>query len=174
MFIQIDACETPLFSEDHPRSWIFNKEKAGGGVLMDFGCHRIEVMLNLMGRITEVKGITGQVYPNHEVEDVATVLLKFENNACGVLTVMRGGTINRDTVYIQGTDGSIQVDNLNEGNIRYKTGSGSYQDTLPKAENGHLPLIESFTQAVLNNKAPKIDGNVGLDVQRVIETAYKH
>ena len=174
MLIQIDACETPLISEDHPRSWIFNKERAGGGVLMDFGCHRIEVMLNLMGRITEVKGITGQVYPWHDVEDVATVLFKFENNVCGVLTVMRGGTINRDTVYIQGTNGSIQVDNLNEGKIRFKTGNRSYQDTLPKAENGHLPLIESFTQAILNNKAPRVDGNIGLDVQRAIEAAYKH
>ena len=174
MFIQINASETPLILADHPRSWLIKKEKAGGGVLMDFGCHRIEVMLNLMGRIAEVKGVTGKVYPENEVEDVATVSIKFENNACGVLTVMRGGTINRDTVYIQGTNGSIQVENLNEGSISFKTGNRSYQDTLPKAENGHLPLIESFTQAILNNKAPKVDGNVGLGVQRVIEAAYKH
>jgi len=174
MFIQIDAYETPLFSADHPRFWIFEKGKAGGGVLMDFGCHRIEVLLNLMGQITEVKGVTGHVYSEHEVEDVATVLLKFENNACGVLTVIRGGTTDRDTVYIQGTEGSIQVDNLNEGNISWVTASRSYQSTLPKAENGHLPLIESFTLAVLSNKTPKVDGSVGLDVQRVIEGAYEH
>jgi len=173
MFIQIDAYETPLFLADHPRFWIFEKEKAGGGVLMDFGCHRIEVMLNLMGHITEVKGVTSQVYPKHEVEDIATVLLKFKNNACGVLTVIRGGTIDRDTVYIQGTEGSIQVDTLNEGNISLITSKGDYRSTLPKAENGHLPLIESFTQAVLRNKTPKVDGRIGLDVHRVIEAAYK-
>lgn len=174
MFIQIDASETPLFSTDHPRFWIFEKGKAGGGVLMDFGCHRIEVMINLMGGITDVKGVTGRVYPEHQVEDVATALFKFENNACGVLTVMRGGTIDRDTVYVQGTEGSIQVDTLNEGNISLVTASGSYQGTLPKAENGHLPLIESFTLAVLNNNTPKVDGRVGLDVQRAIEGAYEH
>lgn len=172
MLIQIDACETPLLSVDHPRYWIFEKDKAGGGVLMDFGCHRIEVMLNLMGCITEVKGVTGRVYSEHEVEDVVTAIFKFENNACGVLTVMRGGTLDRDTVYVQGTEGSIQVDTLNRGNISLITASGEYRSTLPKAENGHLPLIESFTQAVLHKKAPKVDGSVGLDVQRAIEAVY--
>ena len=173
VLIQIDASETPLISADHPRSWLIKKEKAGGGVLMDFGCHRIEVMRYLMGRIAEVKGVTGRVYPEHEVEDVATVILKFENNACGVLTVVRGGTVDRDTVYIQGTEGYIQVDNMNEGNISLETNISSYQSRLPKAENAHLPLIESFTQAILNNKTPKVDGNVGLGVQLVIEGAYK-
>ena len=172
MLIQIDACETPLFSVDHPRYWIFEKDKAGGGVLMDFGCHRIEVMLNLMGCITEVKGVTGRVYSEHEVEDVVTAIFKFENDACGVLTVMRGGTLDRDTVYVQGTEGSIQVDTLNRGNISLITAGGEYRSTLPKAENGHLPLIESFAQAVLHKKAPKVDGSVGLDVQRAIEAVY--
>ena len=90
-----------------------------------------------------------------------------------MLTVVRGGTVDRDTVYIQGTEGYIQVDNMNEGNISLETNIRSYQSRLPKAENAHLPLIESFTQAILNNKTPKVDGNVGLDVQRVIEGAYQ-
>ena len=91
MQIRIDAAETPLFSKDHPRYWIFEKEKAGGGCLMDFGCHRIEVLLYLQGEIARVKASTAKVYDRHDVEDAATLLLEFGSGAHGVLSVMRGG-----------------------------------------------------------------------------------
>lgn len=173
MLVQIDAYETRLFPEDHPRHWIFEKEKAGGGCLMDFGCHRIEVLLNLLGTITEVKGLTAKIYPQHEVEDVAAVLFGFENGATGVLTLIRGGTQDRDRVCIQGADGFIAVDSLKQGDITLATCDGEQHESLPPFENGHLPLIASFTNSILSNRTPDIDGVLGLEVQQIIESAYR-
>jgi predicted dehydrogenase len=34
---------------DHPRAWLLQPSIAGGGPMMDFGCHRIEVLLNMFG-----------------------------------------------------------------------------------------------------------------------------
>ena len=172
MLVQIDAYETRLFSGDHPRHWIFEKEKAGGGCLMDFGCHRIELLLNLLGTITEVKGLTAKIYPQHEVEDVAAVLFEFENGATGVLTLIRGGTQDRDRVYIQGTGGFINVNSLKQGDITLATCDGEQHESLPPCENAHLPLIESFTNSILSNRIPDVDGVLGLKVQKIIEFAY--
>jgi predicted dehydrogenase len=34
---------------DHPRAWLLRPSIAGGGPMMDFGCHRIEVLMHLFG-----------------------------------------------------------------------------------------------------------------------------
>src|SRR5262249_17721133 len=34
---------------DQPRSWLLKKEDSGGGPMMDFGCHRIEILIDLLG-----------------------------------------------------------------------------------------------------------------------------
>ncbi len=173
MQVRIDAAETPLFSKDHPRYWIFEKEKAGGGCLMDFGCHRIEVLLHLLGGVDTVKAATGKVYDRHAVEDVATLLLTFENGAHGVLSVMRGGTEDRDTVTILGTKGSARVNTLSQGVITVASARGSQTETLPPPNNFHLPLIEDFTRSLLDDTAPEVDGRIGLRVQQIVDEAYR-
>ena len=110
-----EVSETFLPSADHPRRWILDKSQAGGGSLMDFGCHRIEVLLHLMGKETAAAGVCGRVYRDHDVEDTATVAIQFASGASGVVTATRGGTVERDVVCIQGTRGVVQVDNLNGG-----------------------------------------------------------
>ena len=173
MQVRIDAAETPLFSKDHPRYWIFEKDKAGGGCLMDFGCHRIEVLLHVLGEIDTVKAAVGKVYDRHDVEDVATLLLGFQNGVHGVLSVMRGGTENRDTLTIFGTRGSVRVNTLSQGAVTVATDSGSRTETLPPNENPHLPLIEAFTKSILESTMPAVDGLTGLRVQQIVDEAYR-
>ena len=173
MQIRIDAAETPLFSKDHPRYWIFEKDKAGGGCLMDFGCHRIEVMLHLLGAIVTVKAATGKVYDRHAVEDVATLLVEFENGAHGLLSVMRGGTEDRDTVTLLGTRGTVRVNTLSQGAITVTTAGSRQTETLPPHPNPHLPLIEAFTRCLLEGAAPEVDGRIGLRVQQIVDDAYR-
>ena len=173
ILVQIDAAEIPLFEKGHPRRWVLEKRMAGGGCLMDFGCHRIEVLLHLLGSPTKVAGVTGHVYSGHDVEDSAAVTLAFENGAGGVVSVVRGGTLDRDEVCIQGTRGSIRVESLNAGRMKVTTGTGTRREAQPCHENPHLPLIEAFCRALRENCAPEVDGEVGLAVQRIIDDVYR-
>ena len=50
-FAQINAFEYFNPSPEHPRRWLIEKEKSGGGPMMDFGCHRVEVLTNLFGAV---------------------------------------------------------------------------------------------------------------------------
>src|SRR5260370_18896721 len=54
---EINAFEQFNPEPGHPRSWLLKKELAGGGPMFDFGCHRIEVLTNILGPITEVKAM---------------------------------------------------------------------------------------------------------------------
>jgi predicted dehydrogenase len=172
LLARLDAAETFLPASDHPRRWILEKRKAGGGSLMDFGCHRIEVLLNLLGPLRSASGTTGRVYPDHDVEDTATVTMAFESGACGLVSVIRGGTEAYDAVAIQGTAGSIRLDSLNEGWMTVSTPDGVRRETWPCHANPHLPLIEAFSGEVGAGHAPTVGGDVGREVQRVIDAVY--
>jgi predicted dehydrogenase len=174
MLAHMDAAETPLFTKEHPRYWIFEKNAAGGGCLMDFGCHRIEVLIYLLGPVKKATGVTGRVYSDHDVEDTATVAMAFESGANGVVTVLRGGTQERDAVLIQGTRGTIRVNTLNEGRMTVATAKDTRQERIPPSENAHKPLIEAFCQSVLQGRPVAVDGEVGLQVQEVISAVYQH
>ncbi|HKZ03817.1 MAG TPA: Gfo/Idh/MocA family oxidoreductase, partial [Pyrinomonadaceae bacterium] len=55
---QINAFEWFDPSVDEPRYWLLKRELAGGGPMFDFGCHRIEVLINLFGEVENVEAIT--------------------------------------------------------------------------------------------------------------------
>jgi len=172
ILVTTETCETFLPPVDHPRRWILEKQQAGGGCLMDFGCHRIEVMLNLLGQEAAAGGVGGCVYTDHDVEDTATVAIRFANGANGVVSVTRGGTIERDTLHVQGTGGSLRVDNLNGGWLTVKSDQGTRQETLPCHANPHLPLIEDFCRAIAEDRPPAVDAETGWRVQRIIDAVY--
>src|SRR6266851_4797038 len=43
VLVQINAFEWFNPQPDHPRYWLMQKSRAGGGPMFDFGCHRLEV-----------------------------------------------------------------------------------------------------------------------------------
>lgn len=167
-----EASETFLPAVDHPRRWILEKSRAGGGSLMDFGCHRIEVLLHLLGKEIAAGGAWGRAYAGHDVEDTATVAIQFERGATGVVTVTRGGTVARDALSIQGTRGVLQVENLNGGWMTVSDEDGTRQETLPCHDNPHLPLIDAFCTAIREKRPPDVDAEMGWRVQRIIDTVY--
>ncbi len=155
-----------------PRDWLIKKEQSGGGPMMDFGCHRIEVMLNLLGSIKQVKSLVNTLYFERNVEDTATALFEFENGAHGFLSAVHSAFEPKDTVEIYGTKGSLYVERLNEGTLRVVTKEAERTENLPPHRNVHQPHIDDFTQAVLEDQAPKVDAHKGKEVTVVLDKIY--
>jgi predicted dehydrogenase len=61
--------------------WKFDKVKSGGGVLIDLGCHAIDLFHYLFGKIYEVKVNSQSLFTS--VEDVVNAKIKFEMEFCG-------------------------------------------------------------------------------------------
>lgn len=156
----------------HPRRWLLERNLSGGGPMFDFGCHRIEVLINLFGRVNQVKSLVGNVLFAREVEDTATALLEFEHGPQAILSVTHAAHKPQDTLEIFGSQGSIHVPALNDGAIKVSTRSDERTETHPPHANLHLPLIDDFVRAILNNRKPRVDGNVGREVARIEEMIY--
>jgi predicted dehydrogenase len=159
---------------DHPRAWLLRRSESGGGPMMDFGCHRIEVLLDLLGPVDEVDGFPVNVrLRNREVEDTCVARLRFRSGTEAVLAVSHAARESRDSIEIFGSLGSAHVPVLNQGRLRIVTPSGSREEDHPPPENLHRPLVEDFVRAVRERRGPTVTGEIGQEVSRVLAAIYR-
>jgi predicted dehydrogenase len=169
---QVNAFEFFNPPPAHPRYWLLEREKSGGGPMMDFGCHRLEVLTNLFGDVKELKSLVSNAVFEREVEDTASVLLQFESGTCANLTVTHAAREPQDTLDIFGTEGSIHIPVLNGAELKLRIGNEEKTEIHAPHVNFHQPLIEDFTEAVLNNREPVITGEIGREIARLEEEIY--
>ena len=167
--VQVNAFEWFDPEPSAARAWLLKEDLSGGGPMFDFGCHRIEVLLDLLGDICDVKATRGNAFFDREVEDVAVANFQFDRGACGTLTVTHAAHEPQDTFDLFFTDGSIHIPILNEGTMRVVTKNGERTEAHPNAANIHHPLIEDFASAVLENRDPIVTGEIGRAVAVIEE-----
>lgn len=170
---QVEVFEPFDASVGQPRSWLLDRKQAGGGPMMDFGCHRIELLLDLLGPLKVVRGFPTNVrFHDRDVEDTCVARMGFRSGAEAVLTVTHAAAERRDTFAIYGSEGSAHVPVLNDGLVRIVTASGAREERHSPHPNLHQPLVEDFVAAVRERREPAVTGQVGLEVTRVLDTIY--
>jgi len=133
--------------ETHPgphSDWFWDREQAGGGVIIDMGCHCIEIGRNFIGKdirpVEVMCWADTQVHPI-EAEDHAIGLVRYENGAIGQFEVswtFRGGMDLRDEV--SGTEGTIWLDHFLRTGFEMFTavGRGGYVAEKAESDRGWL------------------------------------
>ncbi|MFL6337361.1 MAG: Gfo/Idh/MocA family protein [Pyrinomonadaceae bacterium] len=169
---QVNAFERFDPAPDNPRRWLLDKQRSGGGPMMDFGCHRIELLLSMFGKLLNVRAVGGNVLFRREVEDTICAVLQFESGTQAVLSVTHAAREPQDTLEIFGSEGSVRAEVLNEGTLRIRSGGGERIEAHAPHPNLHQPLIEDFAQAVVEGRPPRIDGRFGQTVSEVLELIY--
>ena len=141
--------------------------------MMDFGCHRIEVLLDVLGPVATIDGYpTNAHLPRREVEDTCVARLGFRSGAQAVLAVSHATRESRDRIEIFGTAGSAHVPVLNQGRLRIVTADGAREEDHPPPSNLHQPLVADFVAAVQGNRPPTVTGEIGQEVSRVLAEIY--
>ena len=118
--------------ETHPgphSAWFWDAEQAGGGAIVDLGCHCIEIIRAFVGKgnrpVEVICWLDTLVHPI-AAEDNAIALIRFESGAVGQFEVswtFRGGMDLRDEV--AGTEGTIWLNHfLRTGFEMFTTGGG--------------------------------------------------
>jgi predicted dehydrogenase len=171
---QAEAFEPFDVPPDHPRAWFLRRSEAGGGPMADFGCHRLEVLLDLLGPVAEAQGFPDNVrFRDRDVEDTFVARLRFRSGAIALLSVTHAVPERRDTLEIFGTRGSAHVGVLNRGDLRVVSAGGVREERHPPHPNLHQPLVEDFVAAVRDGREPAVNGEAGLEVTRVLARLYR-
>jgi predicted dehydrogenase len=141
--------------ETHPgphSAWFWDKEVAGGGAMVDMGCHCLEICRSFIGKdVRPVEAISLMDTLVHPIaaEDTALAWVRFENGAIAQIEsswTFRGGMDLRDE--ISGTEGTIWINHwMRTGFEMYKTGSG-YVAEKAEAESGWVYPVGDETGAL--------------------------
>ena len=170
---QVNAFESFNPKPWEPRAWLVDPKQAGGGPMMDFGSHRIEVFLNLLGPAADVTGFVDKVRLERKVEDTAIAVFRMESGARAQLTVTHAAAEPLDTLDIYGANGSLHVESLNRGDLRIVGPFGDRLENHPPHANLHQPLVEDFIEALRKMREPGVTGVAGREVQRLLDRIYE-
>ena len=151
-----------------PGAWRTDPVKAGGGALMDTGAHCLDLLRYLVGEITEVAYFGSSAVFGWEVEDSATGLVRFENDARGTFDVSFSVPHSESLLEVYGTEGCALV-----GKSFKVYRSDTVQEEEIQEEDLYLALIEHFGRCVEADEVPIATGEDGLRNMELIEMAYR-
>lgn len=181
--------------ETHPgphSDWFWDIEQAGGGCILDLGCHCVEIARTYIGK--DIKPVEVMCWADTQVkpidaEDHAIGLVKYENGAIGQFEVswtFRGGLDLRDEV--MGTEGTIWINSfLRTGFEMFTTGKGA-DYVAEKAESnsgwlfpvgdelnelGYNHMFADMFNAMEKGIQPKETFYDGYVVNAILDAAYK-
>ncbi|MGH9385777.1 MAG: Gfo/Idh/MocA family protein [Vicinamibacterales bacterium] len=169
---QINAFERFNPAPDDARHWFVRRAESGGGPMFDFGCHRLEVLLNWFGAVARVTGKTANVVFDRDVEDTATACVLFENGPIATVAVTHAAMEPQDTLDVFGTAGSVHVANLNAGELRILTAAGEQLERHAPPANLHAPLVGDFVASVASGHEPAVNGEIGRAVASLEDAIY--
>jgi predicted dehydrogenase len=181
--------------ETHPgphSAWFWDRQMAGGGAIVDMGCHCIEIARNFIGkRVRPVEVVcwgATQVHPI-DSEDHAVGLVRYENGALGQFEVswtFRGGMDLRDE--ISGTEGTIWLNHWLRTGIEVFTAAGSSQYVSEKSESssgwlfpvgdeasalGYTEMFDDMLHSYEAGSPPRETFYDGYLVNAIVDAAYR-
>jgi predicted dehydrogenase len=151
------------------RAWKLDPTMSGGGFLMDVGCHRIDLLLHLLGGVADVTAFTDAVAWEFAADNSSNLLLRFAAGAHAMASFHWTVGFVTDEFEIVGTTGSILAAPLGGTQITVRTAAGVRECATPRAEFTYAALLAAVEAGVLDGLA----GIEALQVNQVIEAAYR-
>lgn len=180
-----------------PGDWR-NEKVHGGGMMLDWGVHIIDQMLQMIpGRIKSVYCTTTNV-TNGEVDDGFTLVLQWENGPRTLLEVGTSNFVELPRWYVQGVNGTavindwrlngkiVRITNWEKNDaIPIKTAAGLTKTMAPRTDETiateELPIVHSDIKDFYRNVMDAISGKAEqkikhhelMRVMKVMEAAFR-
>lgn len=173
------------WSIDGAKSWFFKKDAAVMGVCGDLGVHKADLMRFLLGeeivkvggiiKTRDKKGPDGKLIP---LDDNAFVVMETASGAMGTMNISwtnYGNFEDNGTVlYCEKGVMRIAMDREYGVMVDYRTGQkeryavGAVASNTRQVASG---IIDAFTDSILKNRKPAINGEEGYRAMNIIVTA---
>jgi 1,5-anhydro-D-fructose reductase (1,5-anhydro-D-mannitol-forming) len=154
-----------------PEYW-YDETKAGGGAMMDLGCHPMYLASWILGKPSRITSMFNY-FTNRTVEDNAVCTIEFENKAVAILETSLVTYKTPSMFEVYGTEGTLIMcgDSIkltsNKMNKEFK--GWVTPSELPKA----LPHpLRQWVDGILYNAPIIFDTEAGTKLTELLEAAY--
>jgi predicted dehydrogenase len=159
-------------------TWVFDRDKSGGGVLLDTGVHLIDVLTWLVGGFDTVAAEMGTLTRTAAVEDHVSMLVRLANGAVGELELSWSQVAGRNLLEIFGTTGSIVFDRgQNTVSVfREAEEATGWQTEKFAAQDWfywHRFVIADFVATIKGATPIATTGKESLRTMQIIDAAYQ-
>lgn len=172
-------------------AWRQNPSTGGGGSLIDMGGHGIDLLEMFFGKVTMVSCFTNNIVHDYKSEDSAVAMLFFENGALGTVDTYFciPDNSSKNVLELYGSKGSILAKGtIGQGSagemIAFLEQANDYDAQQARTEtqgiviapepvNPYLAEIEEFSQAIIDDREPLINAELGLRSQKVLAACYE-
>jgi predicted dehydrogenase len=160
---------------DMSKRWNAQRRRAGGGVIIDNGCHAFDIMSFLFGSVTRIQTNLHKPLQKLSVEDGATIQVRAGDGVVGKADVSWSLSTGRNSfVKVHGSRGTIEV-GWQETRVKYLG-----QDWEKIADNydkidAHRRMQSCFVETATSNgaTAPWISTVECLRTVAAVEAAYR-
>ncbi|WP_026568391.1 Gfo/Idh/MocA family protein [Bacillus sp. UNC41MFS5] len=184
----------------NPGGWFADKERSGGGPLLDLGVHIIDICWYLMGR-PKVKSISGNTYRQlgnrgnvenlrfykaadydkgkNTVEDLANALITFENGASLFVDVSYTLHAQKDEIQVKlfGTKGGAELEPelvlISEENNTIVNIHPQIDHLTFDFSNAFQNEIDSFVTCCLFDTKPVAPVEDGVEIMKILAGIYE-
>jgi len=131
-------------------------------ILYEWGIHLVDVLRFLFGDIVSVYARTSRISPLVKGEDMALVVLEFENGITGIIDISWGSRApadralprgHLDSLLVEGIKGTIELDPYQEDAFVITTAAGT--QSLPA--RGNLTPSEAYQESYFHTQSHFID-----------------
>lgn len=156
-------------------SWFFEREKSGGGVLIDLGIHHAD-LINWYTEGMQVESVVGMLSSaankQWEVEDYAIGTLRFTSGAMANLEVSWCTKPPFDGTEIVGTKGTLFVNYPEMPPVVFHAFCDANERVVPQipGEGKYGGPFRHFISCIREGKAPLTPGEVGREALRIVCT----
>ena len=161
---------TDYFAPWRPK-WFLDKEKAGGGISMNFGAHALDKLFYILGpQSVKTAGNLANFKNDATIEGHAQFVVSFPGGESAAITLDGYGYVPATAEYFF-TGGSIRMFEGEE--LKYQTnGEWHMAEKSPDAKNHMVFQLEEFCKFLKGEPSETPDGEYGRAVIAALEQLY--
>ena len=153
--------------------WNAKKEISGGGVLIDNGCHSVDIARYLLGPVKEIQVQNGIAAQNLDVEDTVRIQFRTHSGVMGMVDLSWSINKESDTyIALFGSEGTLLI---GWSASKYKQDGSSKWVSFGKGYNkvdAFTRQLRNFVGSIRGTEMPLITPQDALASVEAIETAY--
>jgi 1,5-anhydro-D-fructose reductase (1,5-anhydro-D-mannitol-forming) len=124
--------------------WRFNAELSGGGLVMDVGCHTLDILDFVAGPLTFEAGMAANVASAYAVEDSVVIQFRLPSGGLGAASWNFASAQSEETAVFFGTEGRITISTFGQEAVKLEKGKAVELFDLPHPQHVQSGLITTI------------------------------